>query len=190
MKPFEWNRPHCGGRWQLSCISVGVSFRDYTSTNFEVAFRHTRDRFSLVNQTVSYPRTHKRENRWIWTCKERKMNPELPAFLVLLALSLAVPIILFLLLRVSLRDLLQQTVKFQSGVTFYLRSFFLVLFLSALSAAIGTSFDLKSGSRFMEYVWKGAEGLSSTLEKSLWFVAIYVVLITILVATLKTKDDK
>ena len=118
------------------------------------------------------------------------MSPELPAFLVLLVLSLAVPIILFLLLRVSLRDLLQQTVKFQSGVTFYLRSFLVVLFLSSLSAAIGTSFDLKPGSRFMEYVWKGAEGLSSTLEKSLWFVAIYVVLITILVATLKTKDDK
>ena len=118
------------------------------------------------------------------------MSPELPAFLVLLALSLAVPIILFLLLRVSLRDLLEQTVKLQAGVTFYLRSFLLVLFLSALSAAIGTSFDLKSGSRFMEYVWKGAEGLSSTLEKSLWFVAMYVVLITILVATLKPKDDK
>jgi preprotein translocase subunit SecG len=118
------------------------------------------------------------------------MSPELPAFLVLLALSLAVPIILFLLLRVSLRDLLQQTVKLQAGVAFYLRSFLLVLFLSALSAAIGTSFDLKSGSRFMEYVWKGAEGLASTLEKSLWFVAMYVVLITILVATLKTKDDK
>jgi hypothetical protein len=50
------------------------------------------------------------------------MSPELPAFLVLLALSLAVPIILFLLLRVSLRDLLQQTVKLQAGVTFYLRS--------------------------------------------------------------------
>ena len=118
------------------------------------------------------------------------MSPELSAFLVLLALSLAVPIILFFLLRVSLRDLLQHTVKLQAGVTFYLRSFLLVLFLAALSAAIGTSFDLKSGSRFMEYVWKGAEGLSSTLEKSLWFVAIYVVLLTILVATLKTKDDK
>ena len=118
------------------------------------------------------------------------MSPELPAFLVLLALSLAVPIILFRLLRVSLRDLLQQTVKVQAGVTFYLRSFLVVLLLSALSAAIGTSFDLKSGSRFMEYVWKGAEGLSSTLERSLWFIALYVVLITILVAALKTKDDK
>lgn len=118
------------------------------------------------------------------------MSPELPAFLVLLVLSLTVPIILFLLLRVSLRGLLQETVGLQAAVTFYLRSFLLVLFLSALSAAIGTSFDLKSGSRFMEYVWKGAEGLASTLEKSLSFVALYVVLITVLVATLKPKDDK
>jgi preprotein translocase subunit SecG len=118
------------------------------------------------------------------------MNPELPAFLILLVLSLAVPVLLFLLLRPSLSALLQNTLKLEAGTTFYLRSFFLVLLLSALSAAIGTSFDLKPGSRFMEYVWKGAEGLSSTLEKSLWFMAIYLVLITILVATLKIRNDK
>ncbi len=118
------------------------------------------------------------------------MNPQLGAFLILLVLSLAVPIILFLLLRASLIDLLRHTLKVQAGITFYLRSFLLVLFLSALSAAIGTSFDLKQDSRFMEYVWQGAEGVSSTLEKTLWFVAIYLVLITILVATLKIKDDK
>lgn len=118
------------------------------------------------------------------------MSPEIRAFLVLLLLSLAVPIVLFLPLRASLRDLLRHTVKLPAAVTFYLRSFLLVLFLSALSAAVGTSFDLKPDSRFMEYVWKGAEGLSSTLERTLWFVAIYLVLITILIATLKIKDDK
>jgi len=118
------------------------------------------------------------------------MSLQLSAFLTLLVLSLAVPIILFLLLRASLTDLLRHTLKVQAGVTFYLRSFLLILFLSSLSAAIGTSFCLKPDSRFMEYVWKGAEGVSSTLEKTLWFVAVYLVLITILVATLKIKDDK
>jgi len=118
------------------------------------------------------------------------MSLELSAFLTLLVLSVAVPTILFLLLRSSLTDLLRHTLRLQAGVAFYLRSFLLVLFLSALSAAIGTSFDLKSGSPFMEYVWKGGEGMASTLEKTLWFVAIYLVLITILVATLKVKDDK
>ena len=118
------------------------------------------------------------------------MGLELRAFLVLLLLSLAVPVVLFLPLRTCLRQLLQQTVNTDAGVTFYLRSFLLVLFLSALSAAIGTSFDLKPDSRFMEYVWKGAEGLSGTLEKTLWFTVVYAVLVTILVATLKIKDDK
>jgi len=118
------------------------------------------------------------------------MGLELRAFLVLLLLSLAIPIILFLPLRSSLRELLQKTVKIDAGVTFYLRSFLLVLFLSALSAAIGTSFALKSDSRFIEYIWKGAEGLSGILEKTLWLTAVYLVLITILVATLKIKDDK
>jgi preprotein translocase subunit SecG len=124
------------------------------------------------------------------TWGEIKMGLELRAFLVLLLLSLAIPIILFLPLRSSLRELLQKTVKIDAGVTFYLRSFLLVLFLSALSAAIGTSFALKSDSRFIEYIWKGAEGLSGILEKTLWLTAVYLVLITILVATLKIKDDK
>jgi ABC-type Fe3+-siderophore transport system permease subunit len=119
-----------------------------------------------------------------------EVNPELSAFLVLLAVSLGAAIVLFLLLRNSLRSLLEQTIKIRPGVEFYLRSFLLVLFLSALSAAIGTNFEMKPDSRFMEYVWKGAEGLSATLEKSLWFLAIYVVIMTVLVATLKTKDDK
>jgi hypothetical protein len=124
------------------------------------------------------------------TWKETHMGLELRAFLVLILLSLAIPVILFLPLRTSLRQLLQQTVKTDAGVTFYLRSFLLVLFLSALSAAIGTSFDMKPDSRFMEYVWKGAEGLSGTLEKTLCFTVVYAVLVTILVATLKIKDDK
>jgi hypothetical protein len=122
--------------------------------------------------------------------EETNVGLELRAFLVLFLLSLAVPVVLFLSLRTSLRQLLQQTVKTDAGVTFYLRSFLLVLFLSALSVAIGTSFDLKPDSRFMEYVWKGAEGLSGTLLETLLFTVAYAVLITILVATLKIKDDK
>jgi hypothetical protein len=118
------------------------------------------------------------------------MGPNSRAFLVLILLSLAIALSLFLPLRTSLRQLLQQTVKADAGVTFYLRSFALVVFLSALSAALGTSFDLKPDARFMEYVWKGAEGLSGTLEKTLWFTVVYAVLVTILVATLKIKDEK
>jgi len=118
------------------------------------------------------------------------MNPNLIAFLILLVIALAVPTALFLLLRSSLCGLLRHTIKLQAGITFYLRSFLLVLYLSALSGAIGISFDLKPDSRFMEYVWKGATGVSSSFQGMVCFVAIYLVLITILVATLKVKVDE
>jgi hypothetical protein len=118
------------------------------------------------------------------------MGLNLIAFLTLLAFSVAVPTILFLLLRSSLTDLLRHSLKLQAGVTFYLRSFLLVLYLAALSGAIGISFDLKPDSRFMEYVWKGAAGASSSLQNMLWFAALYLVLVTILVATLRVKIDE
>lgn len=117
------------------------------------------------------------------------MSLQLIAFLSLLVLSLAIPLILFFLLRGSLVGLLRHTLKVEEGITFYLRSFLLVLFLSGLSVSIGTSFDLKDA-RFMEYVWKGAEGASSALERMLWFIALYLVIVTVLIATLKIKDDK
>jgi hypothetical protein len=111
-------------------------------------------------------------------------------YLVLLALALAIPTTLFLLLRASLCDLLRHILKLQSGVTFYLRSFLLVLYLAALSGAIGIAFDLKPESRFMEYLWKGASGLSSSIQNLVLFVSVYLILITILVATLKVNVDE
>ncbi len=118
------------------------------------------------------------------------MSLNLIAFLVLLALAAAIPTILFLLLRDSLADLLRRTLKLQAGITFYLRSFLLLLYLAALSGAIGIVFDLKPESHFIEYVWKEAAGLSSSIQYLVIFVSIYLVLITILVATLKVKVDR
>jgi hypothetical protein len=37
---------------------------------------------------------------------------------------------------------------------------------------------------------EGSGRVSGILEKTLWLTAVYLVLITILVATLKIKDDK
>jgi hypothetical protein len=118
------------------------------------------------------------------------MIPNLVSFLILLAIAVAVPTILFLLLRSSLCDLLRHTLKLQGGVTFYLRSFLLVLYLASLSGAIGISFDLKPEAHFMEYVWKGATGVSSSLQNLVMFISVYLVLITILVATLKVNVDE
>jgi len=118
------------------------------------------------------------------------MSPNAYAFLALFVLSAALALGLFLLLRDALQGLLQRTVRLPDGVTFYLRSLFILLFFSALGGALGFTFDLKPGSHFMEYVWKVASGLSNVLGEMLLYLGGYLVLTTIIIATLKIKDDK
>jgi hypothetical protein len=118
------------------------------------------------------------------------MSPNTCAFLTLLILSAALALGLFLPLRDALRGLLQRTVRLPDGVTFYLRSFSILLFFSALGGALGITFDLKPGSHFMEYVWKLASGLSDVLGPMLLYLGLYLVLTTVILATLKIKDDK
>src|SRR5260370_32337546 len=104
-----------------------------------------------------YPRA-KKEYQYAESEQEGKKNVslQLSAFLTLLVLSLAVPIILFLLLRASLTDLLRRTLKVQAGVTFYLPSFLLFLFSSSLFSAIGTSFFFELLFLFLGYGLKEA----------------------------------
>ncbi|HEU5457531.1 MAG TPA: hypothetical protein VFU68_02825 [Terracidiphilus sp.] len=118
------------------------------------------------------------------------MNLNVIGYLILLAISAAIPTILFLLLRASLCNLLRHILKVKAGITFYMRSFLLILYLAALPSTIKFSFNLKPDAHFMEYVWQGADGLSSSLQYLLVYVAVYLVLITILVATLKVKVDE
>jgi hypothetical protein len=118
------------------------------------------------------------------------MSFNLITFLALLVFSLGVPTILFFLLRRSLSGLLRSALQLEDGVTFFLRSFLLILYLSALSGAIGIAFDLKPDAHFMEYVWKGAAGASSSLQNIVLFASLYLVIVTILVATLKVKVDE
>lgn len=114
---------------------------------------------------------------------------EFVLFVVFLIVAIVVAIGLFYLMRPSLSGLLRHTVAEPSGVTFYLRSFFLVLVLLSASAALGTSFETKSN-HFMEYVWKWAGGLATVLESTGGVTLGYVVVITILVATLKIRNDQ
>lgn len=118
------------------------------------------------------------------------MRANMYAFIALFVLSAALAIGLILLLQVALRGLLQRTVRVPDGVTFYLRSFFVLIFFSALGGALGFTFNLKPNSHFIEYVWSIASGLSNVLEYTLLYLGAYLVLTTILLATLKIKDDK
>jgi hypothetical protein len=118
------------------------------------------------------------------------MSANTYAFLALFVLSVALAVGLLFPLRDALKGLLQRTVRLPDGVTFYLRSFFVLLFFSAIGGALGFTFDLKPDSHFMEYVWKVASGLSNVLGQMLLYLAGYLVLTTVILATLKIKDDK
>lgn len=118
------------------------------------------------------------------------LNAQLTVFVALIIVAVLLAVLLFRLLRDSLRGTLGHTIKAPAGINFFVRSFFLVLVLASLSAAFGTSVDLKPDAQFMEYVWKCADGLASEFERISWFLMIYLALITILIATLKIKNDE
>ncbi len=118
------------------------------------------------------------------------MNTQFAVFVALIIVAIIFAVLLFRLLRDSLRGTLGHTIKAPAGIDFFMRSFFLVILLASLSAAIGTSIDLKPDAQFMEYVWKYADGLASVFERTSWFVMIYLALVTILIATLKIKNDE
>jgi hypothetical protein len=112
------------------------------------------------------------------------------AHLVLLLLALAVAMLVFLLARRALSDLLSRTVAVPGGVVFYERAFLMLLIFGAAGSALGYNLDVKPGEHFMEYVWQVASGLGDVLGYIFGTLAIYLVLMTVLVATLKPKNDK
>src|SRR5258708_35104558 len=111
------------------------------------------------------------------------MSASTYAFIALFVLSAALAIGLFLPLRDALQGLLQRSVRLPDGVTFYLRSFFVLLFFSAMAGALGFTSDLKPGSHFMEYVWKIASGLSNVLEQMLLYLGGYLGFTTLILSS-------
>lgn len=108
--------------------------------------------------------------------------------MVLVAIALA--ILVYLLARRSLGELLSRTVAVPGGVVFFTRAFLLLLIFGVIGPAVTGNPDVKSGQHFMEYVWFVAAGLADSLEYIFLTLAIYLVLVTVLVAALKPKDDK
>ena len=117
------------------------------------------------------------------------MTENLCWFAVLVTLTLAGALSVTFLVRKNLRELLDEILNLPSGTTFYSRVFGIGLFFIALSAAFDVPFDLKPEAAAMEYVWKVADGLSSALGMTCLFLAAYLLLVTILVAVLKGRDD-
>jgi uncharacterized membrane protein len=114
----------------------------------------------------------------------------LAGFVVLFALSLLLTLAIWALVSKSLESLLSQALKLPDGTTFYLRSFLLGLLLAACAGALGTTFNLKPGDPFMEYVWRVAAGLQEVFEFFFGFLLAYLALVTVLVAVLRAKHEQ
>lgn len=108
---------------------------------------------------------------------------------VQLLLVTGVMLLLYGLIRTSLRALLDQLLRFPAGTQFYLRALLLLLFFAAWQKAVGDKWEYAAGTAFMEYVWDVAGTLGSVLEQAFWFFLIYLSLITILTAVLRRKHE-
>lgn len=106
---------------------------------------------------------------------------------MLFILALATAIVVHLLIRTSLRGLLDETIKLPAGTTFYTRILLIGLLFIALSATLKTGFTLNDGAAFMEYVWRVGDGLSSAFGNICLFLVGYLFIVTILVAVLRRK---
>jgi len=108
---------------------------------------------------------------------------------VLFVLAVATALLVYFLVRKSLRALLDDVAKLPPCTTFYTRLLAIGLIFIALSSALDTKFDLKKEAAFMEYVWNIADGLSSAFGYICLFLAGYLVVVTILVAVLRRTSD-
>ncbi|MGE5528952.1 MAG: hypothetical protein ACM3X6_07405 [Patescibacteria group bacterium] len=117
------------------------------------------------------------------------MNWNLLGFAVLLLLSVGAAFLVYLLVRKSLRALLDEAVGLPACTAFYARLFSLGMLLIALAAALGTEFGFKRDAAFMEYVWKVADRLSTLFGNLCLFTGGFLVVVTVLVASLKRRHE-
>jgi len=118
------------------------------------------------------------------------MSSTASAHVLLLILALAMATLSWRLARRSLKELLRRTVALPGGVVFYERAFSMLLFFGALGAAFSHSLNVKPDDHFMEYVWEVASGFGDVLVYLFLSLAIYLVLMTVLVAILKPKNEQ
>lgn len=116
------------------------------------------------------------------------MSPHGIAFLVALVASILIVLLIDRVLRPGLRGLLEEIVTLPAATEFYLRAFTIVLVCVSTGAVLGSSFDLKDGARFMEYVWAVATGLKDVFQNLFVVLLVYVGLITVLLAALRRKQ--
>ncbi len=108
-------------------------------------------------------------------------------FLSLGVISLIIAILVIIVLKKALKNLLDNTVNNTGVTTFYLKTFIITILFITLSTFLDNRFELAKESKFMEYVWEFADGLSSSFQGMVIILMVFLVNITILVSVLKRK---
>ncbi len=115
------------------------------------------------------------------------MGPTFISFLLLLVFSCLAAFIVDRLLRPSLRAMLDTLVEMPAATTFYVRAFTATIFLAVLARVCGGAYNLKSDSRFMEYVWELARNLQESLQNIFIVLLVFATIFVVLVASLRRK---
>jgi hypothetical protein len=111
------------------------------------------------------------------------------AFVFDVCIGIGVALVVYALLRGSLRKLLDRVIDVPEGTKFYLRALVLILLSVALNKVI-VGVHLKPDAHFMEYVWAVASDMSGIFENLFVVLLVYLGLITVLVVVLKPKNAK
>jgi len=113
-----------------------------------------------------------------------------PAEMALIAAAVAISVLVYLLVRWSLRALLADVVQLPAAGKFYLRTLLITMLLGALAATVARSIDFDEDSIFMEEVWEVAQSLDSAFWALMVILLVYVVMVTILVAALRRRHEQ
>ena len=110
--------------------------------------------------------------------------------LIVIVLAITFAVLTYTLVQRGLGELLTRMVDVPGGIVFFRRAFLLMLLFGVVGPAVSASFEVNPGLHFMEYVWALGNGLEGACENMFIAIGVYLVVITVLVAALKPKDDK
>ena len=105
--------------------------------------------------------------------------------------SVVIAAVAFLLIYSPMRRMLGGNAILRAARPFYARTFFIVMFLAALAPILGTLGSVKSDATttFMSAVWAVAGKLDSVCWSVGIFLAVYVVVMTVVYAALGRFRD-
>ena len=117
------------------------------------------------------------------------MEPDLIATLALAAIGAASILAAFVALNAPLRDLMNRVVGIDAATKFYTRILVIGLVYLAIGVVLGSGVSMDKDHAFMSYVWHVGRNLDDLFGWLVGFLALYTILITIIVAAYRRRDQ-